>query len=255
MAARSGASFNSIGGVQVAQGDLAGALKSYLDGFTIIDHLTEFDPSNTRWQRDRGVLFARIGTVQMKQGDLAGALKSYLDGFTIIDRLAKSDPSNTGWQHDLGASFNSIGDVQVAQGDLAGAVESYRDSLTIRDRLAKSDPSNTGWQHDLQYTVGRIDDLAYQLVLAQDFTGALEAADRAIAVAPNLTWLYANRAHALMFLGSLDQAREIYLQYQGIRNLSGEKSWEAVVLEHFATLRAANLTRPLMDDIEQQFRK
>src|SRR5262249_38710879 len=150
------------------------------------------------------------------QGDLAGALKSHRDGFAIIDRLAKSDPSNTGWQHDLGASFARIGGVQVAQGDLPGALKSYGDGLDTIDRLAKSDPSNTGWQRDLQHTVVRVGYLAHQLVLAQDFTRALEAADRTIAVAPNLTWLYANRAHALMFLGSPDQARAIYLQYQGI---------------------------------------
>ena len=92
-------------------------------------------------------------------------------------------------------------------------------------------------------------------MLAQDFASALEAADQAIAVAPNLTWLYANRAHALMFLDRLAQARSIYLQYRGTSKVGGEKSWEAVILEQFATLRKANLTRPLMNEIEQRFRK
>ena len=122
------------------------------------------------------------------------------------------------------------------------------------DRLTKSDPSNARWQRHLQSVVASIGGLAYRLVLDHDFARALEAADQAITVAPNLTLLYANRAHALMCLGRPDEARAIYLQYRGTK-VQGEKSWEAAILEGFAELRNAKLTDPLMDEIEQQFRQ
>jgi tetratricopeptide (TPR) repeat protein len=195
-----------------------------------------------------------VGDVQVAQGDLAGAMRSYRDSLAIADRLAKSDPSNADWQRDLSGSFKSIGDVQLKQGDLAGALRSYRDSLAIADRLAKSDPSNFDWQSDLLNVVGRIGSLAYRFVLAHDFARALETADHAITVAPNMTWLYSNRAHALMFLGRPDEARAIYLQYRGTK-VQFEKSWEAVILEDFSQLRNEKLTHPLMDEIEQQFRQ
>jgi tetratricopeptide (TPR) repeat protein len=150
-------------------------------------------------------------------------------------------------------SFEKVGEVQAAQGDLAGALTSYRDSLAIADRLAKSDPGNAGWQRDLQYVVKRIGSLAYRFVLAHDSARALEAADQAITVAPNVTWLYANRAHALMFLGRPDEARAIYLHYRETKQ--DEKSWETAILEDFSELRNAKLTHPLMDEIEQQFRQ
>ncbi len=124
-------SFDRVGNVQVAQGDLAGALKSYRDSLAIRERLATSDPGNAGWQRDLSVSFNKVGDVQMAQGDLAGALKSYRDSLAIAERLATSDSGNAGWQRDLSVSFNKVGDVQVAQGDLAGALKSYRDSLAI----------------------------------------------------------------------------------------------------------------------------
>jgi hypothetical protein len=56
-----------------------------------------------------------------------------------------------------------------------------------------------------------------------------------------------------MFLDRVDEARALYLKYRGTKNVVGEKSWEAAVLEDFAELRKAGLTHPLMDEIEKQF--
>ena len=63
--------------MQEAQGDLAGALKSYRGGLAVIDRLAKSDPGNAGWQRELTVSYNRIGDVQMAQNDLAGALKSY----------------------------------------------------------------------------------------------------------------------------------------------------------------------------------
>ena len=150
------ASYERVGNVQVAQGDLAGALKSYRDSLAIADRLAKSDPGNAGWQHDLSVSYEKVGNVQVVQGDLAGALKSYRDSLAIRDRLAKSDPGNAGWQRDLSVSLNKVGDVQVAQGDLAGALKSYRDDFAIADRLAKSDPGNAGWQRDLSVSYAKL---------------------------------------------------------------------------------------------------
>jgi hypothetical protein len=84
--------------------------------------------------------------------------------------------------------------------------------------------------------------------------GALEAADQAISLAPDLVWIYTNRAHALMFLGRSDEARAIYVRYRGQTGVQDGKSWEVLVLEDFAELRKAALTNPLMDEIEDRFK-
>jgi tetratricopeptide (TPR) repeat protein len=172
-----------------------------------------------------------------------------------MERLAKADPNNAGWQHDLSVWYDRVGDVLVKQGNLTEALKSFRDGLAIRERLTKADPSNVQWRNDLQFTIDRIGSLAYRFVLAGDFSNALDAADQVVALAPDRLWLHGNRAHALMFLGRVEEARAIYLAHRGARNASasGEKSWETAVLEDFADLRAAKLAHPLMDEIEQLF--
>ena len=89
--------------------------------------------------------------------------------------------------------------------------------------------------------------------MLRDFAKALEAADEAIALAPEKIWIYTNRAHALMFLGRVEEARALYLQYRVTRNVLGEKSCESAILDGFAELRKAELASPLMDEIETQF--
>src|SRR5205823_4219070 len=69
--------YERIGGVQTAQGDLAGALKSFQAALDIAQKLAAADPSNAQWQRDLSISYNKIGGVQTAQGDLAGALKSF----------------------------------------------------------------------------------------------------------------------------------------------------------------------------------
>jgi tetratricopeptide (TPR) repeat protein len=79
------AAYNKIGDVQVAQGDLKAALKSYSDGRAIFERLAKSDPGNVGWQRDLSVAYNKIGDVQVAQGDLKAALKSYQDDLAIAD--------------------------------------------------------------------------------------------------------------------------------------------------------------------------
>ena len=115
-------SFNKVGDVLVAQGNLPEALKSYRDSLAIADRLAKSDPGNAGWQRDLSVSFEKVGDVLVAQGNLPDALKSYRDSLAIADRLAKSDPGNAGWQRDLSVSFKKVGDVLVAQGNLPDAL-------------------------------------------------------------------------------------------------------------------------------------
>ena len=240
--------------MQLAQDDLAGALKSYGDSLAIMQRLAQSDPGNAGWQRDLSTVYENVGDVQMAQGDLVGALKSYRDSLAIRERLAQSDPGNAGWQRDLSTADENVGKVQMAQGDLVGALKSYRDSLGIRERLVALDPASKQWHDDLGNTVGGIGGLAFKLVLAHDMTNALAAADQSISLAPDQIWLYTNRAHALMFLGRTDEARALYLKYRGQKDASSDaKPWEAIVLGDFAEFRNAGLTNPLMDEIEKLF--
>jgi tetratricopeptide (TPR) repeat protein len=286
------AAYIEVGVVQEARGNLAGALKSYRDSLAIRERLAQSDPGNAEWQLDLSRAYERVGDVQTAQGDTAGALKSFRNSLAIRERLAQSDPGNADWQRSLSVAYGRVGDVQMAQGDLASALKSYRDSLAIQERLAQSDPSNARWQRDVALSYEKVGDvqvaqgdlasalkshgaelainklwhdnlhdaaagfggLAFKLVLAHDMTNALAAADQSISLAPDQIWLYTNRAHALMFLGRIDEARALYLKYRGQKDASSDaKPWETIVLGDFAEFRNAGLTNPLMDEIEKLF--
>jgi tetratricopeptide (TPR) repeat protein len=152
-------SYNKIGDVLVAQGNLAEALKSFRDGHVIRERLAQSDPGNAGWQGDLSVSYNKIGDVLVAQGNLAEALKSFRDGLAIRERLSRSDPGNAGWQRDLSASYDRVGGVLVAQGNLAEALKLFRDGLVIRERLAQSDPGNAGWQRDLSVSYTKIGDV------------------------------------------------------------------------------------------------
>ena len=94
--------------------------------------------------------------------------------------------------------------------------------------------------------------LAYDCILARDFATALEAADQAISLIPDNIDYYTNRAHALMFLGRIEEARGLYLKYRGQKDDRGEL-WQKVILGDFADIRKVGLTSPLIDEIEKLF--
>ncbi len=245
--------YEKVGNALVDQGSLDEALNAYRADRAIMERLTQADPRNAQWERALSVSYDAIGDVLLNRGDGAQALKSYRASLAIRQRLTRADPDNAEWQRDLWISYNKSGNALVAQGDLDAALTSYRDSAVIAGRLARADPGNAQSQKELRSLAGNIGALAYRFVLARDFPGALEAADQAISLTPDALWLHMNRAHALMFLGRLDEARALYLRHRGAPNVQDDNPWETVVLEDFAELRKAGLTHPLMHEIEHAF--
>jgi tetratricopeptide (TPR) repeat protein len=156
-------------------------------------------------------------------------------------------------QRSRSVMLDEFGDTYLTLGDLDQALKAYRDGLAITDRLTAADRSNIQWQRDLKVSINNIGAIAYQFILGRNFAMALEAADQAISLAPDQIWLYTNRAHALMFLNRVDEARALYLKYRGQQKVDGDKSWEAAILGDFAEFQKAGLTHPLMQEIQKQF--
>jgi predicted negative regulator of RcsB-dependent stress response len=90
------ASYDEIGSVLVAQGNLTAALQAYRDSLAIRERLAK-DPGDADWQRDLAVSYSKVGDVLVAQGNLTEALQAYRDSQTILERLAKADPGNADW--------------------------------------------------------------------------------------------------------------------------------------------------------------
>jgi hypothetical protein len=85
----------------VAQGDLAGALKSYRDSLAIAERLAQSDPGNAGRQRDLAVSYAELAKVYRRSNNPGKALAALRQGKAIMARLAKLSPENPNWKRDL----------------------------------------------------------------------------------------------------------------------------------------------------------
>lgn len=103
-------------------------------------------------------------------------------------------------------------------------------------------------------TAIELGDLSWHALLARKFGEALAAAERGLSLAPQEAWIETNRAHALLLLGRVDEARALYLARKGKR-LSGGRLWEVVIREDFDALRKASIEHPAFIEIEASMAK
>jgi tetratricopeptide (TPR) repeat protein len=243
----------TIGEALADRGKFDEALLSYREANAVARKLMERDRENDAWRHQLALSDNDIGNALADLGKHEEALIAYREANAIAKALVAKDADNVEWQHDLGISYRGIGIALAARDRPAEALVALRASLAIVDGLIAKDPNNAQWRDERRDRADRIGGVAYSFVLARNFTAALEAADQALAIAPDLIYVYGNRAHALMLLGRVDEARALYLKYRGREKVVGEKSWETSVLDDFAEIRKARLTHPLMAEIEKLF--
>jgi TPR repeat protein len=136
----------------------------------------------------------------------------------------------------------------------AAANERYGEALSFQDLLAAQTEKEETAQRGKPgaETAKTLGDVAWLAIHTREFTKALAAADRAHALLPTDLSIESNRAHALMFVGRLEEAQALYLAHKGDHLPEVNKSWDQVITEDFADFRKAGLTHPMMEDIEKQ---
>jgi Flp pilus assembly protein TadD len=94
--------------------------------------------------------------------------------------------------------------------------------------------------------------VSWYALFAREFAKALEVAERGHSLAPADLPTETNHAHALMFLGRLDEARAIYAAHRGERIGGNDgKLWEQIIADDFAALRKAGIEASAMPSILQ----
>jgi tetratricopeptide (TPR) repeat protein len=204
---------------------------------------------------DNDLAWINRGDEWQSAGDLARALEIFRVCVAAFQGLVRAEPANVRWRRDLSLADFKVGGILYKYERFTEALDADRESLAIVRTLVGKDPNSTQLQEDMDRIIAGIGDISYHLVLRKDFARALDAAKLAISLSPKKIWLYTNQAHALMFLGRVESARSIYLQYRGQQNVSGNDAWEAVILDDFSAMRRAGLNHPLMNEIENRFGK
>jgi len=239
----------------LADGKRAEALTNYRKALAIREQLAAAEPANASRQGDLSYVYRVLADALLADGKRAEALTNYRKAVAIREQLATAEPDNADRQTALIFVYRKLADALLADGKRAEALTNYQKVLAIREKLAAQTEQAEAAANGKPgaATADKLGAVAWSALFAQDFDKALAASDRALALAPDKVWLLTNRAHALMFLGRVDDARSLYLQYRGAKNVQGGKSWETVILEDFAELRKAGLMHRLMDEIEKRF--
>jgi rhodanese-related sulfurtransferase len=144
-----------------------------------------------------------------------------------------------------------MGQVLRDQVKLQDAFGMLEESVRMGKALIESFPGNDNVRTNAWTSSGALGSLAYQLVLSGDFARGLQAADDALSVVPNQVWIQVSRAHALLFLGHPDEAREIYTRFRG-QTMDNGRPWDDALRTDFAELRQHGLANPLMEQVEGQ---
>jgi tetratricopeptide (TPR) repeat protein len=129
------------------------------------------------------------------------------------------------------------------QGKYADALAVQRVVTANTEKAEKVAAGNPG-----KGTASALGALAGYALFAREFDEALAASERGLAIAPELLWIEVNRAHALLFIGRLDEARAIYFAHKGKR-FSGSTTWEDRVADNFAALQKAGIEHAAFEEI------
>lgn len=198
-----------------------------------------------------------LGVLAETFGRLDDAIAWYRRGATRLDELSLQNRMVVSWQKGRADGHYRAGLLLAKQKRPLEALAEQTVALsaaTAALRAMVSSDDAAGAKKTYEDAAVAIGDLSWDLVVARDFATALMAADLAISASPNTTWMQGHRAHALMFLGRVDEAREIYMAYRGQGGSSG-RNWNAEVRRDFNTLRKEGLETPLMAEVEAGLEK
>lgn len=173
---------DKLGYLLRANGDYAGALKTYREQLRIIRSVAADEPGIAKWRFGMTVALEGIGTVLMIQRDLDGALSAFREALDIARGLAVLEP-DTDWSEALSASLISVGRALVDQNRLTEALPIFREADDIHRKLAASNPDGAQWRRRLAWSRAAI---GKALVAQRDFPDALASYREALGLMQSL---------------------------------------------------------------------
>lgn len=163
---------------------------------------------------------AKIASIQSDLGKVADARKNYEESLALDRGFADRIYDNAELQQRIRRTLFRIADLQLADKDVAGAKKSYQDAFTAD--LQKADLARFAYLKELGATtrteaVEAYGSVAWSAVLAGQPQEAANYAEIALKLDPSAIWIDINRAHAYLWLGRFDEAREIYLARKDVK--------------------------------------
>jgi tetratricopeptide (TPR) repeat protein/CHAT domain-containing protein len=138
------------------------------------------------------------------------------------------------------------------QAQQLGQAGKYTEALALKRRLAieieKAETASAAKPG--AKTLSALQGVAWYALLAHDFRTALAASNRAHALAPSNLHVETNRAHALLLLGRVHEARALYRAYKGKpMSLTSDQLWEDVIADDIEALAKAGVDQRALKDV------
>jgi len=128
--------------------------------------------------------------------------------------------------------------------------KNYAEAASLQERISaavrRTETAAEGKPGD--GTLGALLSLSWYQLFTGQYNTVIATADQAAAISKDYISIDTNRAHALMLMGSTDEARVIYNKHRG-KETQNKKTWDSEVLDDFAELEQAKIKHPLMDEI------
>jgi tetratricopeptide (TPR) repeat protein len=223
-------SYVFLGRLQVATGDLLGALQTLQSGLQIAIEASKQSPNSVDIERLVSVFRSEIGGILVTQGNSPHALITFRTDLANREAQAEHHSNNLLLGNDVAVSHIKIGDVLMAQGDSSGALEAFQKSLAINTDLDLRARNNHVLKHGLSVGHEKVGDV---LFARGDFEGSLSSYRRAMAILKELTFkrphdtalhlslsvCHLNVGDVLMRLAEIDSAMTEYGDGHHIRKL------------------------------------
>jgi len=198
---------------------------------------------------------SRVGFAQAKQSNaLTDALPIAVEGFThgirapyseemaaeIYRRRLVNEPKDQETLRSLVVTYNDLKQwkeaAEIEQRLVDAIKDQAKDDQERRDKLP-----------------GEYQNLSWFELLSHDFAGALASCEVGRRWNENYIPLQTNCAHALLLVGRVKDAEEIYLKYRGQKSSpNSDKVWEQTIVEDFGELKEAGIESPEMSRIAKE---
>lgn len=96
--------------------------------------------------------------------------------------------------------------------------------------------------------------LSWYYLFTKEYDKALKSSQKAISLNPKGKWVYTNMAHAYLFLGEIEKAKEIYLKYKDVKVHSSKRLFKKFVSEDFSKFEEEGITSEYFDVIRESIK-
>ena len=131
-------SWERLGDVYQAQGQLANAADAFRNGFQLSEELVSRTDRSIESLRDLSVSWNKLGDVYQAQGQLANAADAFRNGFQLSEELVSRTERSIESLRDLSVSHERLGGVAWSNREAQVGREHYTSSLHLNREISQT---------------------------------------------------------------------------------------------------------------------